>query len=99
MSNGLDPNQDGHSVGPVKVCKSYQQTTKIAASKEGVKFLFRRSIMCAICTHEISNLICHENEAPINLRLLQSSFAPSVSHRGSYSHTQESINIPKEPSK
>ena len=39
MSNGFDPDQDRHSVGPdlgPNVCKGYQQTTKIAASTERV---------------------------------------------------------------
>ena len=40
MSNGLEPDQNCHSVGPDWVqtaCKAYQETTKVAASKERVK--------------------------------------------------------------
>ena len=33
MSNSLDPDQDMHSV-----CKGYLETTKVAASKERVKW-------------------------------------------------------------
>ena len=39
MSNGLNSDQDRHSVGPDQdptVCKGYQQTTKVAAGKERV---------------------------------------------------------------
>ena len=39
VSIGLDPNQDRHFVGPdlgPTVCKGYQQTAKVAASKETV---------------------------------------------------------------
>ena len=80
------------------VCKGYQQTTKIAANKEGVKFFFWRSITCAICMHEISNLICHENEASSH-KFASAAVIICTSHSGNYSHTQESIHIPKEPSK
>ena len=41
VSNGLDPDQDQHFVGPDLwvqiVCKGYQQMTKVAAIKELVK--------------------------------------------------------------
>ena len=41
MSNGLDPDQDRHCVGPDLgpncLCNGYQQTTKVAAIKERVK--------------------------------------------------------------
>ena len=40
MSNGLDPDQDKHSVSVLvwvqTVCKGYQQKTKNATSKESV---------------------------------------------------------------
>ena len=36
MSKGLDPDQNQLSV--LIICKGYQQTTKVAASKERVKF-------------------------------------------------------------
>ena len=44
MSNGLDPDQDLHVVGPYlvqTVCKGNEQTTKVAARKESVKGSFR----------------------------------------------------------
>ena len=39
VSTGVDPDQDRHSVGPDRdpnFCKGYQQTTKVAPSKERV---------------------------------------------------------------
>ena len=39
VSNGLDPDQDRHFVGPdlgQTICKGYQQTTKVTASKGGL---------------------------------------------------------------
>ena len=43
MSNNLDPDQDQHSVrpdlSPKTVCKGYEQTTKVTASKERVKLI------------------------------------------------------------
>ena len=41
--NSLDPDQDRHSVGPdlgPNCLKGYQQTTKVATSKERVKLCF-----------------------------------------------------------
>ena len=41
VSNSLETDQDQHSVSPdlgPTACKGYQQTTKVAASKERVKF-------------------------------------------------------------
>ena len=43
VSNGLDPDQDRHSVGAdlgPNVCKGYQQLTKVAVSKERVYLLY-----------------------------------------------------------
>ena len=40
VSNSLDPDQDGHSVGPdlvQTVCKGFQQMTEVVASKERVE--------------------------------------------------------------
>ena len=41
-SNGLDPDQDRHLsvlIWGQAVCKGYQQTAKVAASKERIKLL------------------------------------------------------------
>ena len=54
VSNSRDPDQDRHSVCPdlvQTVCKSYQQTTKVAASKERV----RESQMEAVLLYFIEN--------------------------------------------
>ena len=43
VSNGSDPDQDRHTVGPdlvQTVSKGYQQTTKVATSKERVKCMY-----------------------------------------------------------
>ena len=48
MSDSLDPDQDQSSVGPdlfQTVCKGYQQTTKVAASKERANLLIRTPLI------------------------------------------------------
>ena len=54
MSNSLDPDQDRHSVGPdlgQTVCKGYQQTTKVATSKERVTDI--KCVFKYLCQHNI----------------------------------------------
>ena len=57
MSNSLDPDQDRHSVDPdlgQTVWDGYQQTTKVAASKERVADI--KCVFEYLCQH---NIIVH----------------------------------------
>ena len=53
VSNNFDPYQDRHFVGPdlgPNFCKGYQQTTKVAAGIQRVKYIYinRKSLILTV---------------------------------------------------
>ena len=64
MSNGLDPDEDQHSVGPdlgKTICIGYQQMTTVSASKEMVRLGL--SATCpADKTCQVRNCNCHSEK-------------------------------------
>ena len=56
MSNCMDPDQDGLSVGPdlgPTVCKGYQQMTKVVARKEVTIFNLHTSLSRCPCKRNL----------------------------------------------